>query len=274
VTDSGCDVSKEYINGENCMISHVPITLQLGETVFSDDENLDLNEYLQTMENHDLAVKTAAPSPNLFFEKFKEGENVFCLTISSKLSATYQSAMSAKDMYIEEFGNKFIHIFDSLTAAMGQGVIAMKIAELCKSGTAATEIVDQVNDFIKSVNTYFIIDKFDNLVKTGRMKPYVAKIASFLNVKPICGDENGEIKLLDKARGYTKAVAKMIKLMRENTPDMSDRIIGITHVQAPEKALSLKEEFITHLKPKDVVIQECRGVTTTFGYRGGVVVAV
>jgi DegV family protein with EDD domain len=274
IVDSGCDVSKEIINSENCEITHVPLNLQVGDTVYIDDENLDLDEYMAHMEASTVAVKTSAPSPNLFLEQFKNGDNIFVVTLSGKLSATYQSAVSAKDMYIEEYGKKFIHIFDSMTAAIGEGVIAMKIAELAKKDLAPAEIVEQVNQHMKGMNTYFILDKFDNLVKTGRVSPYVAKVASFLNVKPICGAANGEIKMLDKARGYTKAATKLVQMIKENTPDIENRVIGITHVKAYEKAVAMKEELSAALRAKDIIIQECRGITTTYANRGGVIVAV
>ena len=274
VVDSGCDVSKELIDCETHTITHIPLNLQLEDKVYLDDENLNLDDYLSHMESSPVAVKSSAPSPSLFLEKFKLGENVFVVTLSSKLSATYQSALTAKDMYIEEYGKKFIHVFDSLTASIGEGVIAMKIAELLKKDTEAGEVVTQVNQFMKGMRTYFILDKFDNLVKTGRINPYIAKIASFLNVKPICGDEAGEIKMVDKARGYTKAVKRLVQIIKANTPDIESRVIGITHVKAYEKAIALKEELLTHLRAKDILIQECRGVTTTYANRGGAVVAL
>ena len=273
VVDSGCDINREMFKSDMCELSHVPLNLQVEDKVYLDDDALNLDEYLKHMEASTIAVKTSAPSPSLFLEKYKTGENVFVVTLSSKLSATYQSAMTAKDMYIEEYGKKFIHVFDSLTAAIGEGVIAMKIAELAKSGLSANEIVEQVNQFIEDMRTYFILDKFDNLVKTGRVKPYIAKVASFLNVKPICTEEEGEIKLLDKSRGYEKSLKKLVQIIKENTPDIESRVVAITHVKAIEKANALKEE-IKHLRPKDIIIQECRGITTTYANRGGVVVAL
>ena len=274
VLDSGCDIDKEMITTETCAVAHVPLNLQIEEKVYLDDEDINLDDYMAHMESSTIAVKTSAPSPDLFLEKFKTGDNIFVVTLSSKLSATYQSAVTARDMYFEEYGKKFIHIFDSLSAAIGEGVVALKIAELLKKEVPSNEIVEQVNQFIKGMSTYFILDKFDNLVKTGRVNPYIAKVASFLNVKPICGAENGEIKMVDKARGYNKALAKLVQIIKENTPDIESRVIGITHVKAYEKAVALKEELQTHLKPKDILIQECKGVTTTYANRGGVIVAV
>jgi len=274
VVDSSCDMSKDLINDENCTLTHVPINLQIEDKMYVDDENFDQDEYLAHMEASAVAVKTSAPAPGLFLDQFKIGDNVFAVTLSNKLSATYQSAMTAKDMYIEEYGKKFIHVFDSLSASVGESVIAMKIAELLKNGLGASEVVEQVNQFMKGMSTYIILDKFDNLVKTGRIKPYVAKIASFLNVKPICGSDNGEIKLLDKARGYSKALVRLVNIIKETTPDIESRIISITHVKAYEKAVELKDALAKHLNAKDIIIHESKGVTTTYGSRGGIVVAL
>lgn len=274
IADSACDVNREHVEDENCTISYVPLNLQIGDKVYIDDENLDLDGYLAAMESSAEAVKTSAPSPATFAERYSLAENIFGVTLSSKLSATYQSAITAKNMYLEEFGNKFIHIFDSLSASVGEGVIAMKISELVKKGLSNLEIVEQVNRFMEGSRTYFILDKFDNLVKTGRINPYIAKIAGFLNIKPICADENGEIKMLEKSRGFTKAMKRLVQIIKENTPDIESRIVSITHVKALDKAKALKDELMAQIRAKDILIQDCRGLIVTYANRGGVVVAV
>ncbi|MCL1786580.1 MAG: DegV family protein [Defluviitaleaceae bacterium] len=274
IVDSGSDLNKDLINSEDCTVTTVPINLQIEDKVYLDDDNFDQDAYLAAMEASAVAVKTAAPSPQLFMDAFKEGEHVFAVTLSSKLSATYQSAMTAKDMYFDEYGKKFIHVFDSLSASVGETAVALKVAELLKKGLGAGEVVEQVNQFIKGMRTYFIIDTFENLVKTGRIKPYVAKIASLLNVKPICGDENGEIKMVDKARGYTKALARLVKIIKESTPDIESRVISITHVKAYEKAVALKDALLEQVNAKDIIIHESNGATTTYGGRGGIVIAL
>jgi len=273
IVDSGCDITPDLIDHESCSLSYIPLNLQLDEKIYLDDESLDIEKYLVEMERS-ASVKTSAPSPSLFFERFKAGDNVFVVTLSSKLSATYQSAMTAKRMYIEEYGQKFVHIFDSLSASVGQGVIAMKISELIKRGTSSLDIVDQVDHFIKDMRTFFILDKYDNLVKSGRVKPYIAKLASLLNVKPICSAFEGEIKMSDKARGYNKAMTRLVELIKETTHDLEDRVVAISHCKCYEKAVALKDEVLKQLKVKDVLIQECRGVVATYANRGGVVLAL
>ena len=273
VVDSGCDISPALVDHEQCSMSYVPLNLQLGDTVYVDDENLDLDAYLDEMERSPV-VKTAAPSPGLFLDKIKLGDNVFVVTLSSKISATYQSAMTAKDMYMEEYGKKFVHVFDSLSASVGQGIVAMKISELIKKGKSNLDIVEHVESFIQGMRTFFILDKYDNLVKTGRIKPYIAKLASLLNVKPICGSQDGEIQLKDKARGYTKAVAKLVEIIKSGSQDLEDRVVAISHCKCYEKAVALKDEILKHLKVKDVLIEECKGVIATYANRGGVVLAL
>jgi len=273
VVDSACDVARDIVDGVGTFLSKVPINLQLGDKVYRDDEELNLDTYIDEMEASP-SVKTSAPSPGLFLDRFKVGDSVFVVTLSSKLSATYQSAMTAKDMYIEQFGNKFIHIFDSCTASVGEGVIVRKITELLDNGFKDMEVVEKVDEFIKNMNTYIILDKFDNLVKTGRINPMIAKVAGFMNLKPICSEQGGEIKMLEKTRGFTKAKTRLAEIIRETTPDIAQRTMCITHVKALDKALALKDEMLRVINPKEIIIEESGGVTTTYGARGGLIVAV
>jgi DegV family protein with EDD domain len=178
-------------------------------------------------------------------------------------------------MYMEEYGKKFIHVFDSLSASIGEGLIALKVSDMAKIGLSNLEIVENINQFIKSMGTYFLLDKFDSLVKTGRINPYVAKIAAMLNIKPVCGaDGSGNIKLFDKARGYNKAVKRLIEIIKENTPDLESRVVGISHVKCYEKALAFKNELTKALRVKDVFITEASGLIAIYGNRGGFVVSL
>lgn len=275
VVDSGCDIRKELIEQEGCAFDSVPLNLHFEDRVYVDDENLDVGEFLNYMEASPTCVKSASPSPGLFMDKYKDGESVFVVTLSSKLSGTYQNAMMAKRMYMEECGKKFIHVFDSLSASIGEGLIAMKIAEFAKKGFSNLEIVDSVNQFITGMHTYFLLDRFDSLVKTGRIHPYVAKLASMLNIKPICGDDNnGEIKMIEKARGHNKAVKRLVEIIKENTPDLENKIVGISHTKCLERAIAFKEELMSSIRVKDVVIMEATGLIASYANRGGFVVAV
>jgi fatty acid-binding protein DegV len=97
-----------------------------------------------------------------------------------------------------------------------------------------------------------------------------------LNIKPICGEKEGEIVMLEKARGYGKAVKRLIEIIKENTPDIENRTVGISHTKCYEKAAAFKDELIKalHLKEKSVIITEAHGLVASYANKGGFVVAV
>ena len=271
VVDSGCDMPLSVALQND--IKAAPLTLQLGDDIYIDDDSLDVNAYIEAMEDYPGTPKTSAPSPQEFLERFS-GDNVFVVTLSSKLSGTYNSAMLAKDIYMEEIGNRFVHVFDSLSASVAQYMIVEKILELGKSfeGASPEKIVEGVNEYIKNLNTYFVIERFDNLAKTGRVKPWIAKIASTLSVKAICKASEGEIAIEDKARGWNKAIPKLADLVCAGD-NFENRILAISHVKALEKARKLKEEVQRRVNFKDIVILECAGLTSTYASRGALILS-
>lgn len=273
VVDSGCDLTSDMKSQKNIHIEVVPLTLQVDEQQFIDDEHLDVNHYLDEMEKSAHVPKTAAPSPERYIEKYKGEESVFAVTLSSKLSGSYNSAMVAREISIEGSEGKFVHVFDSLSASIGETLIALKIKEHADLNLSDLAIVDSINDFISKMKTYFVLEKFDTIVKTGRMKPYVAKLASLLSVKPICGASDGNMALIGKARGYNKAVAKLISIMQEEGYDFENKILGISHVQCLDKAVAFKDEVMKKIKFKDVIILEASGLCSTYANRGGLIIA-
>ena len=273
VTDSGCDLPKEIKSNTQVPIHSVPITITVDGKDFVDDSSLDVIKFREEMLQSKEAVKTAAPSPALYFEKFKEAGEVFVVTISSKLSASYNNAIIAKNQIMEEIENKFVHIFDSMSAAAGQALIALKIKELIENKISPADIVEKVTEYIKSVETYFILERYDNLVKNGRVKPYIAKIAETLNIYPVCCAEEGEIKMVSKAFGAKRAMAKLVDIITSKKVDYENRSLAITHVACEDKALEYKEKILSAVKFKDVVISEAAGVISTYANYGGVVIS-
>ena len=273
VADSGCELPQELKNAHDPNVEIAPLTLQIGDDIYIDDENLDVDEYILAMENYSGAPKTAAPSPQSFIDRFAGKDSVFMVTLSSKLSGTYNSAMTAKNIYLEEGKAKFAHVFDSLSASVAEYLIVEKILESSRNKLNNEEIVSTVNNFISSMKTYFVLDKYDNLVKTGRVKPYIARIASMLSIKPVCKALNGEIAMVDKARGTGKAIAKLVDIVCKEGSDFENKILAISHVKALEKATKLKEEVSKRVNFKKIVVLECRGLCSTYASRGGLILS-
>ena len=191
VADSCCDLPQGY--KEKFDIEHVPLTLQLDGVDYVDDENLDVSEYLQKMKNAG-SVKTAAPSPKLFMDKFEMAKEIFCVTMSSKLSATYSNACLAKSMILEK-GEKLIHIFDSRSAAATETLIAIKIQDCIDKKMSFNEVVDIVSEYISGLKVFFVLESLDNLIKNGRISRFKAMIATALSIKPVMYGVDGEIDI-------------------------------------------------------------------------------
>lgn len=271
ITDSGCDLNKELIDNEN--IDRAPFILELGDTIVTDSLELDAKQYLIDMENYKGVPKSAAPSPQYFYDTFKEAQESFAVTISSKLSGSYNSAISAKNMILDEFKDKAIHIFDSKTACAGQTLVVMKLNELVEKGLDFDSIVTNINEFIEQMKTLFIIKNFDNFAKSGRVSPYIAGLAKLLSITAVCNAKDGEIDITDKARGYKNAFNKLCNIVTNSEIDFSERVLSITHVEAPELALEFKDAVSKKVSFKEIVIQEASGLCTNYAARGGIVIA-
>lgn len=272
ISDSSCDLTNEMKREMNIKI--VPLTLQLGEKKYIDDENLNIKEYLTEMKECETSPKTACPSPEQFMKNYEGKESTFVVTLSSALSGTYNSAVLAKNMFLEEITNKFIHIFDSRSASAGETLISIKIHELSKLDIGDIEIVKRVNKYINEMKTFFLLESLEHLAKAGRLNPIVAKLASVLSIKPIMGaTEEGTIKLVQKVRGYKKAFSKLINVIGEEGKNLEDKILGIAHCNCLDRALKFKDEVIRKYNFKDIIIVEMKGLSSSYADEGGLVIA-
>ena len=188
------------------------------------------------MKNSKSAPKTSCPSIQDFLDRFRDKDNIFVVTLASSLSGTYNSAMQAKAIIQEEFKNKFIHIFDSMSAVIGETMVHLKIHECLKRNLRNTEVVERVSKYIKEMKTFFLLENLDNLIKSGRINPLIAKAANILNIKPIMGDDNGNIRLVDKVRGYERAFKRLVDIIGEEGSRLEEKVLGIAHCNCIERA--------------------------------------
>lgn len=272
VADSCCDVNQEV--QERTDLSLVPLTIEIDDERYRDDSSLDIDSFIENMNRSHEAPKTACPSPQDFIDEYKGEESVFVVTLSSKLSGTYRSAMLAKEIFLEEMGNKFIHVFDSLSASVGETLISLKISDLIRKGLKETEIVDRVNSYIKEMRTFFTLKSLDNLAKAGRINHIVAKVSSILSVNPIMADDkNGGIEVHEKVIGARRLFKRLAEVIGEQGLNLEERILGIAHCNCLDRALAFKEEVLKRYNFKDVIIVRTAGISTVYAGDGGLVIA-
>lgn len=272
IADSGCDVNEEV--KEMTYISLVPIKLSLGSQEFIDDEQLDIGHFLSELKKSPIAPKSSSPSPFEFMKKMKDANHIFVVTLSSQISSSYDHAVLAKNMFMEEYGNKFIHVFDSLTASVGETLVGLKINELAKKNFGDMEIVEKVTQYIKEMNTFFLLESINNLMKSGRLNKLQGTLASVLNIKPILGSSRkGTIELIEKVRGSKKAFKRFIDLIGEKGEKLEEKILGIAHCNNLEKALHLRDEVLKKYRFKEIIIVEMGPTISAYADEGGLLVS-
>lgn len=272
IVDSCCDLPKEIKKRFN--ISTVPLSIDIGNQHFKDDENLNRNELLKAMRNSDEAPKTASPGPGAFLDLYRKHENIFVVTLSKELSGSYQNALLAKKLFLEEAEDKFVKVFNSFSASAGETMIAYKLGELIENSLNKDEILDKADKYIEEMQTLFVLDSLDNLIKAGRMGKLKGKIASFFNIKPVlAGTSEGTITLIDKARGSKRAIRKLIDTIGEKGDKLEEKVLGIAHCNALDRAEYIKEKVSNQYNFRKIIIIETAGISTVYANEGGIVLA-
>ena len=270
VADSSCDLNDDLKGKLN--ISLVPFKIDVDEESFIDNANIDVARLIKSMKNSPNPVKTSCPSPGDFAKEYEKHDDIFAVTISSKLSGTYNSALLAKQMAEEKEPKKFIHVFDSKSASVGETLVSIKIQELIDQSLSNLEIVDKVEKYIKEMKTFFILENLDNLIKNGRISKTKGLIASVLNLKPIMGDDgDGNIDLIENNRGTKKAFKRVVEIIGETGEKLEEKILGIAHVDALERAENLKNEIEGLYNFKDIILVKTAGLSTAYANDGGIV---
>lgn len=268
IVDSCTDFNKDTED-----IPRVPFRILIEEEEII-DEDTDIIKLIDKMKNSKLQTRTACAPPEDFIKKLKEDANNFIVTISSPLSGSYNSAMVAMETFKERFPESFVHIFDSKTAAAGETLVALKVKQLIEEKLNASDIVEQVTNYISKTKTLFILDSLDNLAKNGRISNFSALMANMLHIVPIMGADNeGRIELKEKIRGKKKAFQRLVDMIGEYNVDFENTILGITHVNCLEKAEKLRDEIKEKYPFKDIKIFKSSGLSTVYAYDGGIVIA-
>lgn len=272
VGDSCSDLTEELKTKMNVEI--VPLTIEVEGKTYIDNESLDTSELLKDMKKSSKTPRTSCPSPKDYMMTYEGEEDVFVVTLSSELSGSYNSAILAKELYLEDKKDKFIHIFNSKSASTGQALIAMKIYELIKEGYKREKVVEKVEKYISEMKTYFILESLDNLIKAGRIGLIKGKIATMLSIVPIMeGNDEGKIDLIENVRGSKKAMSRLVDILGEQGMKLEERVLAIAHCNCLERAMDFKKQVMAKYNFKDIVIFETHGISTVYANNGGLIVS-
>lgn len=272
VVDSCCELPDEYLDDPRFEI--VPLTLMVGEHTIIDDDTFDQVDFLKKVAECPECPKSACPSPERFMEAYHcDAKRVYCVTLSSKLSGSYNSAHLAIGLHEETYGEKDIHVFDSLSASVGETQIALKIVDLEEKGLSFDDIVAEVEKYRDEMQTIFVLDNLETLRKNGRMSKLKSFVASTLNIKPVLYAVSGEIAQKSQAIGVKKAMTKLADLIDEMTVRGDDHMrLIISHCNNLERAEMVKQLILSRRLFDEVIILNDRGVSTMYANEGGIIV--
>lgn len=209
IVDSSTDVSEKYRE----KIQFVPLTVRFGDREYLDGVEISKHQFYEMLVESDVLPTTSQATPAAFAEYLESvasaGDSAVVITLSSKLSGTYQSAVLAA----EDYPN--IYVVDSQSVAIGTGVMAQYAVELAQQGMGAEEIAQVLTQQREKVCVVALLDTLEYLKKGGRISKTVAFAGGMLNIKPVVTVQDGAVALIGKARGSRNGNNLLVEKIRE-----------------------------------------------------------
>lgn len=233
VTDSAADLDPAVASRHGIVV--VPLIVSFGADSYRAGVELTTEAFWERMVAPDAPFPTtAASSPGVFKETFEAAfaggaEAIVCVTVGSTLSGTHKSAQVAREL----LADREIHLVDSKSASMGQGLLAILAAELAATGVPADGIARTLEARVDDVLVVVCLDTLEYLKKGGRISGPQAAIGSLLGVKPIISVKDGVVDTVDRVRTRTKARERAIEFI---TADPIERLSVLHTVSADVEA--------------------------------------
>jgi DegV family protein with EDD domain len=208
ITDTDSSLTPQM--AEQYGIRLVPITIEFGEESFISGLDIDDRLLFEKIDRQNKLPTTSAPSPNSFAQAYEEAftagaQAVVCICVSSKVSSTYSSAITAS----ESFAGQPIAVVDSLNLSMGQGFMALAAAEAAQNGASMQEAAARAAEVGERLHLYAVVPTLKYLALSGRVGKLMAGMADTLDIKPVLTVRDGSLVLLEKVRTRKKAVERM-----------------------------------------------------------------
>jgi DegV family protein with EDD domain len=254
MSDSTCDLSDELI--QKYQIKIIPLYVSFSDGTYKDRVELTTEGLYQKVSELGSLPKTSAPSMGDFYEFFKPlidaGKDIVYIGLSSKLSATLQSARLAA----QEFPEGRIQIVDSLNLSTGIGLLVLKAAKFRDEGLSAEQIASQVTQIVPKIKTAFVINTFDYLHKGGRCSALTSIVGTMLKIKPIIHVVDGGMIVGQKPRGIKKAYQLMLDQINSDANQLDNDFVMVTHSLAKDAADYLKDQLNEQLEIKEILQTE------------------
>lgn len=273
VADSSCDLKASDIQSQQLHFEVVPLKIIIGEDEYIDDGNLSIPQLLQDMDACKTGSSTACPSPEDFKRVFETADCTVCVTISGQLSGTYNAALLGRSMVLEEYPDKQICIIDSKGASGMLALIVLRAQQLIEAGKSFEEVSAALREYQASLRVVFTLSNFGNLIKAGRMSPFIGSVLTGLGIHVIAdATPQGTIHVAGKAKGENKTIKHIVRMMGE-AKDVTGLPVLISHCENLAGAMKLKQAILAELPVADVTLMSCKGLCTYYAMEKGLIVS-
>jgi len=260
VADSSADLPDAVLDRHH--IALVPLQVMFGDQTFRDRVELKGEDFYRRMRVSKVNPTTSQPTPGEFVRVLRdaraEADEVVAVLLAARLSGTFQSGVTAA----RAAGIDGVEFVDSASASLGLGLLALRGAELAESGWRARDIAEELRRVRRQSGCFITVDRFDNLLRSGRVTRGKALIAGMLDVKPILSlDEFGSIVPVDRVRGRQNVVPRVLSLLeRRLSPRPASVRFGIVHAEAEEVAERVRAALVAAYQPHDCFVSLATGV--------------
>ncbi len=264
-TDTSANLQKTFIEKEDVRIIPYIFRYRGEEHTCFNVEDFDIDGFFEMMRQGE-KVETSQVNPftyEQFFEKLlQENDEVLFISMSSGISGSFNSAVTAKNNLMERYPDKKLYLVDTLGASLGEGLFVVKACEYRAQGKVIEEVNDRLLKERYCMYQIFTVDDLKYLRNTGRLSRAVALIGSLLNIKPLLkGDMEGKIVNFAITRGRKKVLLALAKRYEEYVVDPEDQIIGIAHADCLDDAKFLIDEINKRKPPKEIMLVDYEPVT-------------
>ena len=265
------DSSANVMQLQEVSFAVAPLKIITAQREFVDDQNLDLQDMLNHFDSYKGRSQTSCPNPEDWLKAFGDAEDVFCVTITSGLSGSYNSACIAKDMYEAENPGRRVFVIDSLSAGPELTLIVEKLQELIVEGGSYEEICAYIPQYQKRTGLLFILESLKNFAANGRVSPAVAKIAGILGIRIVGkASDQGTLEPTDKCRGEAKSLSTILERLKES--GLKAGRVHLAHCQNALGAEKLKAMIREAIPEVVVTIGENLGLCSYYAEKGGILV--
>lgn len=267
VVDSSCDI---FLYGD-VKIESAPLIIYTDEVSYTDDENMDVHGMLDTLQNYNGRSYTACPGTEEWLKAFEGGDVIYVAALTSGLSGTYNSAMVAKDIYLQDHPDAKIEVFDSLTTGPELRLIMEKIIDLDKSGIPFEEVCSKAREYMNHTRLFFALASLHNMGQNGRVNKVLVSAVGLLGISIIAtASEDGKVKTIAKSRGEKKVIKHMLEEIME--AGYKGGKLRISHVENEPLAEKLAAAVREHFPGADIEIYPAGGLCSYYAERAGILV--